>query len=139
MHKRAVTVTFPILGDNVLLLPWDSLLRLNGVLLRADMLRLHHSKLLLHLATLLGNNVRRDHIFSSTLVYISVASRELAVLWHADRVLVQRGLEEELAILNADRRTAINVWVLETGLGSCDRVLCCRVTDVRAQGARRLV
>ena len=76
VHERTMTVTLCILCDttssmdSVLLLLGDLMLRTDLILLRADMLRLDHSKLLLHLAALLGDYIWGLHVFGSTGVQI---------------------------------------------------------------------
>ena len=130
MHEWAVTVTLSILWDGVLLLLSDDLLVLDRVLLRANMLRLDYTQLLFHLAALLSDHIRRHHVFGPARVHILHSRqllgscRKLAVLGHANGVLVERGLKQELAVLNANGWTAIDtVGVLKTGLRSCHSIL----------------
>ena len=137
-----MTVTLHVFSDNsrVILL---GLLDHYLVFLRANVIRLDHTQLLLHSVPLLSDMLWRNHVFAATWVLIFhscaiLTCRKLAVLWHTDRVLVQWGLHQEFTILNADARSTINTLVLETGIGSCHRVLCSWVTHISTEWARRL-
>ena len=68
-----------------------------------------------------------------------VAGGEFAVLSHADRVLIEGGLHEELAILNTHGRSTIDAWVIHAVLRARNSVLCCRVADVCPEWAWRSI
>ena len=96
------------------------------VFLGAYVIRLDHAQLLLHGVPLLSDHLWRNHVFGATrfLTRAILTARELTVLRHTDRMLIQRGLHQEFTVLNADARSTINALVLETGIGPCHRVLC---------------
>ena len=149
VHHGAVTVTFAVLGghatrhDAVLLIIGDNLLRLDSIPLRTDMIRRDHTQLLLHLISLLGDNVWRYQFIGPARVDILKAVLltigKFAILGHADRVLCQRGLEKEFAVFDADGGPTVDPLVFKTGLGSGDRVLSRRVADVCAKRSWRSI
>ena len=144
MHHGAVTVTFAVLGghatrhDAVLLIFGDNLLRLDSVPLRTDMIRRDHTQLLLHLISLLGDNVWRYQFVGPARVDILKAAvlltvGKFAILGHADGVLRQGGLEQEFAVFDTNGRSTIDALIFEAGLGSGNRILRRRVADVCAK------
>ena len=143
VHQRAMTVTFTVLRRDVVLLILCDLLSLDSVTLRADMVRLDHTQLLLHLVSLLSDEVRSDQFVGTARVGILEAVLltigKFAVLGHADRVLCQRGLEKKFAILDANGRSSIDTLVFKTSLGSGNCVLGRRVADVCAKRSRRSI
>ena len=88
VHQRAMTVTFTVLRREVVLLILCDLLSLDSVPLRVDM-----TQLLLHLVSLLSDEVRSDQFVGTARVGILEAVLltigKFAVLGHADRVLCQ--------------------------------------------------
>ena len=60
VHQRAMTVTFTVFRRDVVLLILCDLLSLDSVPLRTDMVRLDNTQLLLHLVSLLSNNIWSD-------------------------------------------------------------------------------
>jgi len=100
----------------------------------------------LHHAVLLCDHIGRvlliisvSSILHGRAKIILLTSRELAVLGHVDRVLIEGRLQQELRVFDANRRSTINARILKTGLGSRNSILGSGVTDVGAQRAWRLV
>ena len=138
-----MTVTLTVLRCDVVLLIVCDLLSLDSISLRTDMVRLDHTQLLLHLVSLLGNNVWSDQFVGAARVDILEAVLltigKLAVLGHADGVLCERGLEKKFTIFDANGRSSIDTLVFETSLGPGNCVLGRRVADVGAKRTRRRI
>ena len=88
--QRAVTVTLHVFSDNsrMILL---GLLYHYLVFLGAYVIRLDHAQLLLHGVPLLSDHLWRNHVFGATrfLARAILTARELTVLRHTDRMLIQ--------------------------------------------------
>ena len=138
VHQRAMTVTFTVLRREVVLLILCDLLSLDSVPLRVDM-----TQLLLHLVSLLSNEVWSDQFVGTArfgiLETVLLTIGKFAVLRHADRVLRQRGLEKKFAIFDANGRSSVDTLVFKTSLGSGNCVLGRRVAEVCAKRSRRSI